>query len=121
MKRAISILIAVAFASLATAQSLSVVTGFPVPKKSATPIVGAMVTITSVWDKDVQYLRKVDSDGFRIIVPQGSYILSIDAEGYEGYNMEIDIDQPNIDLDMIILLTEEQAAKRDAKRKNRAR
>lgn len=121
MKRVVLILFAVVFASVSVAQSLSVVTGFPVPKKSATPIEGALVTVTSVWDEDVKFLRKVDGDGFRLIVPQGSYTLSITAEGYEAYNMEIDVDQPNIDLDMIVMLTDEQAAKRDAKRKSRAK
>lgn len=121
MKRVFVLVVVAMIATVSMAQSLSVVTGFPVPKKSAKPIVGAMVTITSVWDKDVQYMRKVDTEGFRIIVPQGSYNLEIAAKGYESYTMEIDIDQPNIDLDMIVMLTDEQATQRDEKRKSRAK
>ena len=89
-------------------------------KKSAEAISGALVTFTSEWDSDLKYQQKVNADGFRVVLPQGGYILTIVAEGYETFQQEIDVDEPNIDLDLIIMLTTEQAAERDARRKKRA-
>ncbi len=109
-----------AVATTALAQELSAVTGLPVPKKSAEPIIGALVTFTSEWDSDLKYQRKVDANGFRVVLPRGGYILTIDAAGYESFQQEIEVDEPNIDLDLIVMLTTEQAAERDAKRKKRA-
>ena len=77
-------------------------------------------TFTSEWDKDLKYQRAVDKEGFRVVLPQGGYLLTIEAQGYETYKMEIEVDQPNIDLDLITMLTNEQAAARDEKRKKRA-
>ena len=87
------------------------------PKKSAEPIVGALITFTSEWDKDVKYQRKSDAEGFRVVLPQGGYVMTIEAAGYESYILEIEVDNPHIDLTDITLLTVEQAAERDAKRK----
>ena len=89
-------------------------------KKGAEPIVDALVTFTSEWDKDLKYQRKTDADGFRVVLPQGGYLLTIEAAGYETYRLEIEVDEPNINLDVITMLTVEQAAERDAKRKKRA-
>ena len=113
-------LIALATIGTAAAQGLAAVSGLPVPKKSADAIVGALVTFTSEWDKDLKYQRAVDKEGFRVVLPQGGYLLTIEAQGYETYKMEIEVDQPNIDLDLITMLTNEQAAARDEKRKKRA-
>lgn len=120
MKKIISTLMLLAVATTSLAQELSAVTGIPVPKKSAEPIIGALVTFTSEWDYDLKYQRKVDANGFRVVLPRGGYILTIDAAGYESFQQEIEVDLPNIDLDLIVMLTTEQAAERDAKRKKRA-
>ena len=109
MKKIFTTIIALTFAGTSFA-----------PKKSGDAIVGALVTFTSEWDKSLKYQRKVDSDGFRVVLPQGGYILTIEAEGYETYYHEIDVDQPNIDLEVITMLTLEQAAARDEKNKRRA-
>lgn len=118
MKRFFILTIALLFASSAFAQ-LSEVTGQLFPKKSAEPIVGALITFTSEWDKDVKYQRKSDADGFRVVLPWGGYVMTIEAAGYEPYILEIEVDNPHIDLTDITLLTVEQAAERDAKRKKR--
>ncbi|MBQ5844081.1 MAG: carboxypeptidase regulatory-like domain-containing protein [Alistipes sp.] len=120
MKKIFTTIIALTFAGTSFAQSLAAVSGLPLPKKSGDAIVGALVTFTSEWDKSLKYQRKVDSDGFRVVLPQGGYILTIEAEGYETYYHEIDVDQPNIDLEVITMLTLEQAAARDEKNKRRA-
>jgi hypothetical protein len=120
MKKILSTLIFLAVAITAQAQDLAAVSGTPVPKKSAQTIVGALVTFTSEWDAELKYQRKVDSEGFRVVLPKGGYILTIEAEGYETYHHEIEVDEPNIDLSLIVMLTTEQAAERDAKRKKRA-
>ena len=120
MKKILSTLLFLAVAFTAQAQNLAAVSGTPVPKKSAEAISGALVTFTSEWDSDLKYQQKVNADGFRVVLPQGGYILTIVAEGYETFQQEIDVDVPNIDLDLIIMLTTEQAAERDAKRKKRA-
>ena len=119
MKKIFVTLLALACAGTALAQTLAAVSGFPVPKKSSEPIIGALVTFTSEWDSNVQYQRKVDKDGFRIVLPQGGYLMTIKADGYQTYQNEIEVDQPNIDLDLIIMLTKEQAEARDAKRRQR--
>lgn len=105
----------------AQAQSLAAVSGTPVPKKSAQAISGALVTFTSEWDSELKYQRKVDSEGFRVVLPQGGYILTIEAEGYETFRQEIEVDEPNIDLNLIVMLTNEQAKERDLKRKKRVK
>jgi hypothetical protein len=120
MKKILSTLLFLAVAFTAQAQNLAAVSGTPVPKKSAEAIAGALVTFTSEWDSDLKYQQKVNADGFRVVLPQGGYILTIVAEGYETFQQEIDVDVPNIDLDLIIMLTTEQAAERDARRKKRA-
>jgi hypothetical protein len=119
MKRLFTLSIALLFAATAFAQ-LSAVSGQPMPKKGAEPIVDALVTFTSEWDKDLKYQRKTDADGFRVVLPQGGYLLTIEAAGYETYRLEIEVDEPNINLDVITMLTVEQATERDAKRKKRA-
>lgn len=120
MKKILSTLLFVMAAVTAQAQSLAAVSGTPVPKKSAQAISGALVTFTSEWDSELKYQRKVDSEGFRVVLPQGGYILTIEAEGYETFRQEIEVDEPNIDLDLIVMLTNEQAGERDLKRKKRA-
>ncbi|MBQ7310402.1 MAG: carboxypeptidase regulatory-like domain-containing protein [Alistipes sp.] len=120
MKKILSTLLFVMAAVTAQAQSLAAVSGTPVPKKSAQVISGALVTFTSEWDSELKYQRKVDSEGFRVVLPQGGYILTIEAEGYETFRQEIEVDEPNIDLDLIVMLTNEQAGERDLKRKKRA-
>ena len=45
--------------------------------------------------------------------------MTIKADGYQTYQNESEVDQPNIDLDLIIMLTKEQAEARDAKRRQR--
>ena len=120
MKKILSTLLFVMAAVTAQAQSLAAVSGTPVPKKSAQVISGALVTFTSEWDSELKYQRKVDGEGFRVVLPQGGYILTIEAEGYETFRQEIEVDEPNIDLDLIVMLTNEQAGERDLKRKKRA-
>ena len=118
----IFILFALALLSGATyAQNMCVVSGYPTAKKSPDALVGALVTFTNEWDSDIKHRRKVTADGFEIIVPAGGYLLTIESEGYETYRLEIEVDQTRIDLGMITLLTVEQAAAREAKRKARAR
>ena len=78
MKRLFTLSIALLFAATAFAQ-LSAVSGQPMPKKGAEPIVDALVTFTSEWDKDLKYQRKTDADGFRVVLPQGGYLLTIEA------------------------------------------
>jgi hypothetical protein len=119
MKKILSTLLFIAVAFTAQAQSLAAVSGTPVPKKSAQTIAGALVTFTSEWDSGLKYQRKCDAEGFRVVLPQGGYLLTIEAEGYETFRQEIEVDQPNIDLNLIVMLTTEQAAARDAKRKKR--
>lgn len=121
MKKILSTLLFVMAAVTAQAQSLAAVSGTPVPKKSAQVISGALVTFTSEWDSELKYQRKVDSEGFRVVLPQGGYILTIEAEGYETFRQEIEVDEPNIDLDLIVMLTNEQAGERDLKRKKRVK
>lgn len=121
MKKILSTLLFVMAAVTAQAQSLAAVSGTPVPKKSAQAISGALVTFTSEWDSELKYQRKVDSEGFRVVLPQGGYILTIEAEGYETFRQEIEVDEPNIDLDLIVMLTNEQAGERDLKRKKRVK
>ncbi|MBQ9137855.1 MAG: carboxypeptidase regulatory-like domain-containing protein [Alistipes sp.] len=120
MKKLFTILVALAFGGTLSAQSLAAVSGLPVPKKSAEAIVGALVTFTSEWDTELKYQRKVDAEGFRVVLPQGSYLMTIVADGYQSYQSEIEVDQPNIDLDLIVMLTTEQAAAKRAKQKKRA-
>lgn len=121
MKKILSTLLFVMAVVTAQAQSLAAVSGTPVPKKSAQVISGALVTFTSEWDSELKYQRKVDSEGFRVVLPQGGYILTIEAEGYETFRQEIEVDEPNIDLDLIVMLTNEQAGERDLKRKKRVK
>ena len=109
------------FASVALAQSLSAVSGLPMPKKSTEPILDAIVTFTSEWDENEKYIRKTDPNGFRVLLPQGGYLLTIEAPGYETYKLEIEVDQPHIDLDVITILTDAQAKERDLKRQKRFR
>ncbi len=120
MKKIFATLIALLFVGTSFAQGLAAVSGIPVPKKSAEPILGALVTFTSEWDNTLKYQRRVDNEGFRVVLPKGGYLMTIEAEGYEKYILEIEVDQPTIDLDLITMLTEEQAAARDEKRKKRA-
>lgn len=120
MKKIFATLIALLFVGTSFAQGLAAVSGIPVPKKSAEPILGALVTFTSEWDNTLKYQRRVDNEGFRVVLPKGGYLMTIEAEGYEKYILEIEVDQPTIDLELITMLTEEQAAARDEKRKKRA-
>jgi hypothetical protein len=119
MRKIVVTLILLAFAGSAVAQSLAAVSGIPMPKKSTEPILEALVTFTSEWDKELKYQRKTDSEGFRVVLPQGGYLLTVEADGYETYTLEIEVDQPNIDLEVITMLTLEQAKERDIKRKRR--
>ena len=119
MRKIVVTLILLAFAGTAVAQSLAAVSGIPMPKKSTEPFLEALVTFTSEWDKELKYQRKTDSEGFRVVLPQGGYLLTVEADGYETYTLEIEVDQPNIDLEVITMLTLVQAKERDIKRKRR--
>lgn len=121
MKRIVTLLVLAMAASVCFAQPLCKLTGIPVPRKTFEPIKGAVVTLINEWDKDLKYIRKVDAEGFQMIVPQGGYLLKIEAEGYEPFRMEIDLDAPTIDLDVITMQTEAEAAARLAKQKKRAK
>lgn len=94
-----------------------VISGFPITKKSGVPVEGALVTLTDEWDKSRKYQRRVDAEGFEMVVPAGGYQLEITAEGYETYSLQIDVDEPHIDLGMMKMLTDEMAAARDARRR----
>lgn len=121
MKRFFMLAILASMSLAAYAQNMCILSGYPTAKKSPDALVGALVTFASEWDADVKFQRKVTADGFEMIVPAGGYYMTIEAEGYEPYRLEIEVDQTRIDLGMITLLTTEQAAARDAKRKARAR
>lgn len=121
MKRIATLLILVLAAGITLAQPLCKLTGMPVPRKSVEPIKGAVVTLINEWDKEVKYIRKVDEQGFQLIVPQGGYLLKIEAEGYESYRMEIDLDAPHIDLDLIIMQTNAEAEARLERQRKRAK
>ncbi len=121
MKRIVTLLVLAMATGTCLAQPLCKFTGRPVPHKSYDPVQGAVVTLINEWDKELKYVRKVDAEGFQLIVPQGGYLLKIEAEGYETYKMEIELDAPHIDLDIITLLTNEEAAARHEKQKKRAK
>lgn len=87
--------------------------GFPVTKKSTSPVVGALVTLTEVGNKSNKFQRMVGEEGFEMIVPFGEYRLSIEAAGYETYTLDIDIDADTIDLGSMKMLTEQMAEERD--------
>ena len=119
MKKILTLLVAICFAATLSAQNNCAVSGYPAAKKSVEPVVGAVVTLTSEWDKSVKYQRRVTPDGFEMIVPAGGYLLTIDAEGYEQYRMEIEVDQARIDLGSMRMVTIAEAEAKAAKRKAR--
>ncbi len=121
MKKILMLIALVCLSGAVYAQNMCIVSGYPTAKKSPDALVGALVTFANEWDKDVKYQRRVTADGFEMIVPAGGYLMTITIDGYEPYRLEIEVDQTRIDLGMMTLLTTEQAAERDAKRKARAR
>lgn len=69
-----------------------------------------------------KFQRIVDENGFTLIVPYGEYSMTIEAEGYETYTLDIDIDEPATDLGQMKMLTDKMAEERDnakAQRKKR--
>lgn len=119
MKRMIFACIALCISVAAGAQSLGVVSGRPITKKTADVVVGALVTLTDVWTKQAYQRMVVNDEGFEMVVPHGSYDMKIEASGYETYNLELDIDDSRIDLGSISMLTEQMAAEKAAKRQQR--
>lgn len=122
MKRFILAAIAlVASATLIAAPSCKL-SGFPVTKKTTKPVIGALVTLAEVGNKSNKFQRLVGEDGFTMIIPYGEYDLTIEAEGYETYTLNIDLDEQTIDLGMMRMLTDNMAYDRDhakAERKKR--
>ncbi|MBQ7856751.1 MAG: carboxypeptidase regulatory-like domain-containing protein [Alistipes sp.] len=121
MRKFFAVLLALGFTGVAVAQELCVLTGFPVPRRSPEAIEGALVTMTSEWDKDLNYKRRVGADGFRMVVPKGGYLLTIEAEGYETYVMEIEMDQTSTDLGLMRMLTTAEATAKAEKQRARAK
>ena len=120
MKKFFVLLLALGLVGTAAAQQLCVLSGFPVPRRSPEAIKGALVTMTSEWDSNLKYQRRVDDNGFRIVVPQGGYRLTLEAEGYETYTLEIEMDEPRTELGLIRILTTAEAAAKAEKQKARA-
>ena len=122
MKRFILSAIAlVASATLLAAPSCKL-SGFPVTKKTTKPVLGALVTLAEVGNISNKFQRIVDENGFTLIVPYGEYSMTIEAEGYETYTLDIDIDEPATDLGQMRMLTDKMAHDRDhakAQRKKR--
>lgn len=122
MKRFILSAIAiVASATLLAAPSCKL-SGFPVTKKTTKPVIGALVTLAEVGNISNKFQRIVDENGFTLIVPYGEYSMTIEAEGYETYTLDIDIDEPATDLGQMKMLTDKMAEERDnakAQRKKR--
>lgn len=102
----------VASATLIAAPSCKL-SGFPVTKKTTKPVIGALVTLAEVGNKSNKFQRMVGENGFTLIIPYGEYNLSIEAEGYETYTLEIDIDEQTIDLGQMKMLTDKMADERD--------
>lgn len=121
MKKFLTLLFILGVAGVASAQDLCVLSGFPVPRKSADAIEGALVTMTNEWDKDLKYQRRVGAEGFRLVIPAGGYLLTVEAEGYETYTLEIEMDQPHVDLGLIRMLSTAEAQAKAEKQKARAR
>ena len=120
MKKFFVLLLALGFVGTAAAQQLCVLSGFPVPRRSPDAIKGALVTMTSEWDSNLKYQRRVDDNGFRMVVPQGGYRLTIEAEGYETYTLEIEMDEPRTELGLIRILTTAEAVAKAEKQTARA-
>ena len=120
MKKFFVLLLALGFVGTAAAQQLCVLSGFPVPRRSPAAIKGALVTMTNEWDSNLKYQRRVDDNGFRIVVPQGGYRLTIEAEGYETYTLEIEMDEPRTELGLIRILTTAEATAKAERQKARA-
>lgn len=122
MKRFILTVMAIfASATLLAAPSCKL-SGFPVTKKSSKPVIGALVTLSEIGNKSNKFQRLVGEEGFTIIVPYGEYNLTIEAEGYETYTLEIDLDEQATDLGVMKMLTDKMAEERDnakAERKKR--
>lgn len=122
MKKLISLAVALLATATLWAAPSCTLSGFPVTKKTTSPVVGALVTLTEVGNKSNKFQRMVGENGFEMIVPFGEYRLSIEAEGYETYTLDIDVDTDTIDLGSMKMLTEQMAEERDnskAARKNR--
>lgn len=120
MKKILMLIALACLSGAVYAQNMCIVSGYPTAKKSPDALVGALVTFANEWDKDVKYQRRVTTEGFEMILPAGGYLMTIEQEGYEAYRLEIEVDQTRIDLGALTLLTNEQAAAREAKRKARA-
>lgn len=122
MKRFILTVMAIfASATLLAAPSCKL-SGFPVTKKSSKPVIGALVTLSEIGNKSNKFQRLVGEEGFTMIVPYGEYNLTIEAEGYETYTLEIDLDEQATDLGVMKMLTDKMAEERDnakAERKKR--
>lgn len=122
MKRFILTVMAIfASATLLAAPSCKL-SGFPVTKKSSKPVIGALVTLYEIGNKSNKFQRLVGEEGFTMIVPYGEYNLTIEAEGYETYTLEIDLDEQATDLGVMKMLTTNMAEERDhakAERKKR--
>ena len=113
MKKLIMSAIAtVASATLIAAPSCKL-SGFPVTKKTTDPVIGALVTLAEVGNKSNKFQRLVGEEGFTLIVPYGEYDLTIEAEGYETYTLNIDLDEQAIDLGQMKMLTDKMAEERD--------
>ncbi len=120
MKRLLLICVALTAATTIYAQqSLGVLTGIPVTKKTADPVLGAVVTLVNDWDRKDVHQRLVTDEGFRLVVPHGSYKLTVEKEGYETYSLELTVDAPEIDLGYMRMLTDEMVEAKEAKRAKR--
>lgn len=121
MKRFIFTVMAIfASATLLAAPSCKL-SGFPVTKKTSKPVVGALVTLYEIGNKSNKFQRLVGEEGFTMIVPYGEYNMTIEAEGYETYSLEIDLDEQATDLGVMKMLTDKMADERDHAKAERKR
>lgn len=123
MKRIIFIIIALLGFSLISAQTniigskpFGILKGTPTSKLDKKTLVGALVTVTNEWDKNLKFQQKVSNDGFEIRLPYGGYIVTVEQEGYDTYKLEIEIDSEETDLGFMRILTKEQAEAKIQKR-----
>ncbi len=119
MKKILALAALLTFAGAISARNICSISGYPAAKKATEPVVGAIVTLTYEWDKTIKHTTRVTPDGFQLTLPEGGYLLTIDAEGFEQYRMEVEIDQPQIDLGSMRMVTIAEAEAKAAKKKAR--
>lgn len=122
MKKLITLLAALFISYGAFAQSpiIGELSGLPTGKSSKQTLVGALVTLTGVWDKEATFKRVVNENGFTLRLPYGDYVLRVEMEGYETYKLEIEINDERTDLGIMKMFTNEEVEAKRLKRAKRA-